>query len=274
MELISHLYSACYFGRSDITRELLNQGANANSENIRGETPLHLVSRGRYDTHSGVDVVRLLLQRGANVNAQEQGRATPLHFACYFGKLEIAQVLLDGGARVDMKNELGQTPLHLVLESNRSSQDGASIIRLLLEHGAEVDIRDTYQESPLHLASSYGKLAIGRVLLDHGANVNAENFRGQTPLHMLSPRPWRFEDVVEFAGILVDGGADVDARDRDQETPLHTAYRKNRLDIARYLLVRGADDGAENYKGETPSQLAPRLMTSERDDCSQNTSIA
>ena len=254
MDLITRLHWACYFGRLEIARELLDNGANANVENIRGETPLHLVSRGQYDS---VGVVQLLLERGANVDAQDKTHITPLHLASYYGKLEIVRVLLDHGAKVNAESELGQTPLRFVLEGNRSCRDGLGVVRLLLEQGAYVNSRDWDNETPLHLASHYGKLAIGRVLLIHGANANAANIRGWTPLHMVSLWPWRVEDEPSLVGILVDGGADINARDNDGETPLHTAYRNNRFDTANRLCERRADARVKNNKGETPSQLAP-----------------
>ena len=80
-----------------MARELLNHGENPNEDNIRGETALHLVSRGQ---NSVVGVVQLLLGHGANVNAQDMCDITPLHLACYHGKLEIVRALLHHGARV------------------------------------------------------------------------------------------------------------------------------------------------------------------------------
>jgi ankyrin repeat protein len=75
----------------------------------------------------------------------------------------------------------------------------------------------------------------------------------------------RIEDEFCLVEILFEGGADIDARDKDHETPLHTllhtAYRNNRLDIAKRLLqpgILGADKYAKNKKGESPSQLAPQ----------------
>lgn len=99
---------------------------------------------------------------------------------------------------------------------------------------------------------------MGRVLIIYGANPNATNIRGQTPLHGLSLWPWRVEDESRLVGILVDGGAEVNARDKDHETPLHTAYRNNRLDIAKRLLAKGADKDAKNNRGDIPIQLTPR----------------
>ena len=269
-DIITYLHWACYFGRPELARELLNRGARATAENIRGETPLHLVSRGQFDCQ-GVYIVQLLLDRGASVNAQDKDQITPLHLASYHGKLDIVRTLLSHGASVSTKGELGQTALHLVLDGNRCGRDTLGIVRLLLENGADVKAQDSNNETPLHLAlasatSNYEKLAIGRVLLIHGANANAANIHGQTPLHMLSLRPCverEFCLVGIFLRILVDWGVDIEARDRVNETPLHTAYRNNMLDVAKSLVMRGANKDAKNNEGETPIGLAPQLMATD-----------
>ena len=264
-DLITGLHWACYFGRLELARELLKHGASANAESIRGETSLHIVSRGQFDSQEGACIVQLLLGCGANVNAQDKAGITPLHLASYYGRLDIVRALLSQGARVNTKGELGQTALHLVLDGNRSGRDAVAVVRLLLENGADVNAQDSKNETPLHLASDYGKLTIGRVLLIHGANANAANIRGQTPLHMLPIGPCVEDESPSkrpsrFVGILVDGGADVNARDKDNETPLHAAFRNNRVDIVERLIKARADYGANNNKGETPIQLAPQSM--------------
>ena len=246
-----------------MAREALDHGAQSNAENIRGESPLHLVSRGQYnsqDQRDGVSIVQLLLERGANVNAQDKDHLTPLHLACYNGKLEIVRALLSHGASVNAKGMLGQTALHLVLDGNRSGRDAVAVVRLLLENGADVNAQDNY-ETPLHLACNYGKPAIGRVLLIYGANANAANTRGQTPLHTLSFGSYvEVESADRLVRILVDGGADVNTRDKDNETPLHAAFRNNRSDIMSHLIIRGADRSAKNNEGETPSQIRPQSI--------------
>ena len=249
-----------------MVQKLLNQGENPNTENTRGETPLHVLSRGQFDdSQSGVIVVQLLLGRSAGVNAQDKSQITPLHLASYYGRIEIVRMLLNHGATVDAKDELGQTPLHLVLEGNRGGRDGLGIVRLLLQHGADVNAQDSDHDTPLHLASNHGKLAIGRVLLIHGANADAVNLRGWTPLHMLLLWPWPVEDQDDFVQMLLACDADVNARDNDGETPLHKAYRNNRLLIAKRLLWR-ADEGAKNNKGETALQLTATIpMATNRD---------
>jgi ankyrin repeat protein len=74
---------------------LLDYGAKADAENDQGETPLHLVSRGKYDSQEdGVSIVRLLLERGVDVNARKKNKATPLHSVAFRGRIKVAEVLL------------------------------------------------------------------------------------------------------------------------------------------------------------------------------------
>ena len=58
--------------------------------------PLHAASRYRH-----VDVTRLLVDRGADVNAPTEDHWTALHLASCVGHLDIAKLPVDCGANVD-----------------------------------------------------------------------------------------------------------------------------------------------------------------------------
>jgi ankyrin repeat protein len=142
-------------------------------KNHRGETALHVVSRGRYDSKDTVRVVRLLLEHGVDVNAEDKDQSSPLHSASYSGKLEIARALLDHGAKANLKNDRGETPLHQVSRGEYESQaDGVSIAKLLLDRGVDANSRDENGVTSLHLASWCGKLEIARLLLEHSTSKN------------------------------------------------------------------------------------------------------
>jgi ankyrin repeat protein len=164
---------------------LLDHGANADTVNNMGETPLHLVSRGEFDSQSqGVGVARLLLQRGLDVHAKDHDNDTPLHSAAFSGTLEIARVLLDHGANANVENKQRRTPLHEVARGKYDSQEhGIAIARLLLERGANVHAQDKDSNTASQLAAASGRLEIEKVLIDHGVNTAVENEPGESPLH-------------------------------------------------------------------------------------------
>ena len=108
-----------------------------------GNTPLHCVSQGKYESQAdGVRVAQLLLERGADVNTHRKDHWTPLHIASYNAELAIARLLIDHGAEVDTVDDFGNTPLHGVSQGEYESQeDGVRVAQLLLERGADVNTR-------------------------------------------------------------------------------------------------------------------------------------
>jgi ankyrin repeat protein len=131
------LHSASYQGKRESVGTLLDHGVKMNAKNHWGETVLHVASRGRQDSQSGVHVARLLLERGMDVNTRREGNFTPLHVSSCFGKLEIVRLLLDHGAEANAETEGGMKLLHQVSFGQYESQeDGVRVAELLLEHGA------------------------------------------------------------------------------------------------------------------------------------------
>jgi ankyrin repeat protein len=248
------LHFACFRGKPEAARLLLDHGAQVNAKNYRGETPLHLVSRGEYDSpDDGVRIVELLLERGTDLNSQDNVGWTPLHAASYTGKPEITQVLLHHGAKVDAENDLGETPLHLTRQGKSGSQDVVHVAQLLLDGGVDVNIQDRRKWTPLHTASYYVRLEIAQVLLDHGGIAKAEDNLGKTPLHQVSQGNFEFQDAGgRIAELLLERGVDANTQDKNRETPLHVASRCGRLEIVRVLLRHAT---LKNAQSQTPSDI-------------------
>jgi ankyrin repeat protein len=155
----------------EVTRFLLEQGANANALDIKGRTPLRLASEQGH-----VGVARVFLEHGADVKTQDMDMVTPLHVASSRGQLTaaVARVLLEHGADAKAQNKNKQTPLHLAR--------GEEVAQFLLRYGAHANALDIKGRTPLHVASEHECLSVVRVLLEHGVDVNARDARGATPL--------------------------------------------------------------------------------------------
>ena len=88
-------FAAAFNGNPEVTRLLLDAGADANTQDTGGLTPLHLASRFRgYAT-----VAQLLLDAGADVNAKDREGKTPLDYHAERENPSWPQVLKDAGGK-------------------------------------------------------------------------------------------------------------------------------------------------------------------------------
>jgi len=142
-DLCTPLHLVANTGELRVAQTLLEHTADVHSRNNKGQTPLHFVSGPEIslNEYNRPSLVRLLLAHGADVDARDIKHATPLHYACYHGKLEVAQVLLDHGAKINDQGAAPTTVLHLLLERNQrhNTQDRFNLAQLLLNHGADVN---------------------------------------------------------------------------------------------------------------------------------------
>ena len=111
------LMDAVRYGRVEITRELLDHGANPDlsvfskdkmpgwkqsDTGLGGETALMIVSDPRVADQDGVEIVRLLIAAGASIDIQDHRGKTALMHAVILSRQPIVEVLLEAGARVDV----------------------------------------------------------------------------------------------------------------------------------------------------------------------------
>jgi hypothetical protein len=73
-----------------------------------GWTPLHWAA---YNGH--IEISRLLLQNGAEVNARSSNGYTPLHWAASNGHVDILHLLVENGANLEAQSNYGERALHL-----------------------------------------------------------------------------------------------------------------------------------------------------------------
>jgi hypothetical protein len=109
----SPLHSAAYYEDLKTVQALLDLGADVNSRDFIGYTPLDFASLGHFNDPR---VVRSLLDHGADLNVGALDGLTPLHRASQKGKIEIARLLVEHGTGVEVQDKSGRTPLDVALD--------------------------------------------------------------------------------------------------------------------------------------------------------------
>jgi ankyrin repeat protein len=117
-----------------------------------------------------------------------------------------------------------------------------------LTHGAAVDDRARDQATPLISAALHNQPAIAELLLGKGADVMARNSGGFTPLHAAA-----FSGSLPIIKLLLEKGAVLeDAANKAGVTPLMVAGEENHVDVAEFLIARGADVTHPEIHGYMP----------------------
>lgn len=234
-------------GNNEITRLLLEKGANLEAKNFSGMTPLHLLSAAYHLERTGT--LLLLLEKGAQVNTIDKNGATPLHTVAENNFAPFVKVLLEHGADIEMKHmKYGTTPLHTAI---LSWKPGIETIEILLAHGANINARDDTLRTPLFFAIRKDKTERLKFLLKNGADPNAQANDGETPLHSAMT-----EGDLSIIELLINAGAKIKIKDNWGSTPLHRAVYYGKADAVKFLIEKGANPDAKDNKSKKPLDIA------------------
>ncbi|CAN6171813.1 unnamed protein product [Urochloa humidicola] len=110
MPLDQQLHKEVSYGCLERIRDLRAQGADLESTDSLGKTPLMKAS-----AHARPGMALVLIEMGANVNAYRRGsyRATALHHAADSGAKFVVELLITYGADPYMRSDYGETSLEL-----------------------------------------------------------------------------------------------------------------------------------------------------------------
>lgn len=153
------LHEASRRGQVAIGRSLLSAGADADSEDNEGTTPLQAVAGAPRGAKLG-ELVRELIAAGARFDIVDKGSGnTPLHTAAAAGNEDVVERLLHGGAHLVAKNFAGQSPLHLAAKEGQRD-----LVGFLVTRGADPSSCDIVGRSPLYLAAVNGHAEVSSCL--------------------------------------------------------------------------------------------------------------
>ncbi len=169
--------------REEIVKLLLEAAPDSvNQPDNQGVTPL-CVAVYNFD----LLMLQELLNNGADVNSQDEKGNTPLHVAIRTGgfcKIMIEE-LLKKGADVDIPNKAGLTPFHFAFLFRCDN----ALLKKFLDKSQNINLPDTSGSTLLHLAVSQYNLKMTQLLIRAGANVGAQNKDQKTPVQIACKLP-------------------------------------------------------------------------------------
>ncbi len=122
---------------------LIKQGADVNTKNKIGETPLHLAAKVNL-----CEIGELLLKNGANPKIIDNYENC-FHTAVIFEKIEFMTILFKHDKTlINIPNTTGDTPLHLAFDKPNN------IIEFLIKNGADPNIKNSKKQTPIEYAKS------------------------------------------------------------------------------------------------------------------------
>jgi ankyrin repeat protein len=257
--------------------DLIKKGANVNSADDNGRTPLMYAAQAG----SQQAVERLVNNHHADVNAKDKNDQTALMKSAIMGKNDGVKFLLDHKAKIDEYDKFGRTAL-----TYSARADHTDVLKTLLHKGADPNIRDEDGRSPLMEAAAKGNLESTKELVKHFADVNAQTDRtkstalmdaiekgnpavirllakrsdpdlqdsqGDTALMHLtrSPRAFGVRDMVAVE-TLIKNSKNVDIRNNNGRTALMEAGGAVDELTLRALIEHGADPDLQDKNGKTP----------------------
>ncbi|KAM9635853.1 NF-kappa-B inhibitor zeta isoform 1-T1 [Trichechus inunguis] len=197
-----------------IVQDLVNLGAQVNTTDCWGRTPLHVCAE------KGHSQVLQAIQKGAmrsnqfvDLEATNYEGLTPLHCAVVAHNTVVHEL---------QRNQQPHSPeVQGLLLKNKSLVD---TIKCLIHMGAAVEAKDRKSgRTALHLAAEEANLELIRLFLELPSClsfVNAKAYNGNTALHVAASLQYRVTQL-DAVRLLMRKGADPSTRNLENEQPVH-----------------------------------------------------
>ncbi len=225
---------------AEMADALIGAKANVTAKDPDGVTPLALAC-----ANANPALVRRLLTAGADSNTADFAGETVLMIAARMGNVESVKALIDAGATVNAKDPEAETALMVAVRANR-----ADVVKLLIDRGADVDAATRVGRTPAKRAPNAGGGSHGAGIVRGG--WPDRGYQEATPGGMTALSYASRDGRLNIVQMLLAAGADLKRDDVNKISPFAMAITNNHMELAQFLLERGADVTERDNWGRTP----------------------
>ncbi|CAB0037036.1 unnamed protein product [Trichogramma brassicae] len=212
-----------------------------NEPTSRRTTPLHLAARCTFYNRDTMIPLLFKIYNRFDVNyIDEESGYTHFHVACEYGCIDVVKNFLKCGQDPDcIVAGTNETLLHLAAKNSSNKK----VIAMLLNKGADSRRPNNEGTTIMHLVCRYDDEEVLQMVYESDQRqlveaIDVEDNFGWTPLHTAL-----FYDNVNVAKWLLQKGADSNSTNGDEETPLHViCKRRNDNSGAVKVLFETCDD--------------------------------
>ncbi|OXU28914.1 hypothetical protein TSAR_006803 [Trichomalopsis sarcophagae] len=229
-------------GRLSLVEMLLSFGADVNSKDNNGCSPIHCA------VYTGdIELVKTLINAGADIENRNRMDVTPLFDAVFSCNIDMVRLLLNCGARVDAERIDGETPLFWATLLNRNNSHGR-IIRELLKCPVDVN-SECFGVTPFHCILAYADLDLTRQFIELKADPTIVDLYERNSVYFAAPNADKnvLKLVLEMRNIEIGQQCNVLGC-----TPLHIAAGTCRPENVQLLIEWGVDINSKDYDNWTP----------------------
>lgn len=126
------------------------------------------------DKEESLKILKLLIERGANVNSRESTGGTPLHLASRFLMLDAIKILINKGAIANIVDNCSFTPLSEgILYNSNKEENYYEMIKILIDNGSNTfygENRCKIDTRPIEIARNKNDLKLIKIL-EEGSNT-------------------------------------------------------------------------------------------------------
>ncbi len=232
------LHFAANFGDTNVTKLLLEEGANIDIKDQNKNTPLHLAA-----SNGHTDIVKLLMEKGSDLSVVNKEGNTSLHLAASNGHIDIVKFLMEKGSDLSAVNKNGDTLLHLA-----ASNGHTDIVKLLMEKGSDLSSMNKDGDTPLSTAFYNNHTKIVKCLMEEEPKMKEvverlvrcvveskthKLLKGSTSLHLAA-----IYDCTEVVESLLEKGKNPLSKDINGKTPRELATDENLVQIFRVAEIK------------------------------------